>query len=157
MEEKLEGNYTRMLHVVFNKSWKQQPTKQQLYRPLFFIISQTIQVKRTKHTGHCWRNKSEPMSGFLLWTLTHERTSDGRLARTYIHQLSADTRCSLEDLPGAMREREREREREKYVVYHRWSLTTTKTRICKNVILYFYSSTVTLVRSRRTIGENSRS
>ena len=27
-EKKLDGDYTRMLHAVLNKSWKQQPTKQ---------------------------------------------------------------------------------------------------------------------------------
>ena len=27
----LYGNYTRMLRVILNKSWRQHPTKQQLY------------------------------------------------------------------------------------------------------------------------------
>ena len=31
MEKKLGGNYTRMLWAVLNKSWRQHPTKQQLY------------------------------------------------------------------------------------------------------------------------------
>ena len=31
MEKKLEGNYPRMLRAILNKSWRQQPTKQQLY------------------------------------------------------------------------------------------------------------------------------
>ena len=31
MEKKLDGNYTRMLQVILNKSWRQHPTKQQLY------------------------------------------------------------------------------------------------------------------------------
>ena len=31
MEKKLDSNYTRMLRAILNKSWKQQPTKQQLY------------------------------------------------------------------------------------------------------------------------------
>ena len=31
MEKKLDGNYTRMLRTVLNKSWRQRPTKQQLY------------------------------------------------------------------------------------------------------------------------------
>ena len=30
MEKKLDGNYKRMLHAILNKSWKQQPTRQQL-------------------------------------------------------------------------------------------------------------------------------
>ena len=31
MEKKLDGNYTRMLWEILNKSWRQNPTKQQLY------------------------------------------------------------------------------------------------------------------------------
>ena len=31
MEKKLDDNYTRMLQAILNKSWRQQPTKQQLY------------------------------------------------------------------------------------------------------------------------------
>ena len=39
LKKKLDGKYTRMLHVVLNKSWKQQ-----MYDHLF-PISQTIQVR----------------------------------------------------------------------------------------------------------------
>ena len=31
MEKKLDGNYTRMLQAILNKSWRQYPKKQQLY------------------------------------------------------------------------------------------------------------------------------
>ena len=31
MEKKLDGNYTRMLRAILNKSWRQNPTKQQIY------------------------------------------------------------------------------------------------------------------------------
>ena len=31
IEKKLDGNYTRMLWTLLNKSWRQHPTKQQLY------------------------------------------------------------------------------------------------------------------------------
>ena len=47
-EKKLDGNHTRMLHAVLNKSQKQYPTKQQLYS-LLSPISKTIQVRQTKH------------------------------------------------------------------------------------------------------------
>ena len=33
-KRKLDGNFTRMLRAVWNKSWRQHPTKQQLYRYL---------------------------------------------------------------------------------------------------------------------------
>ena len=64
-----------------------------------------------KHMGHCWRSKDELISDVLLWTLTYGRASVGRPARTYLHQLCADTGCSLKDLLGAMEDRDEWRER----------------------------------------------
>ena len=31
LEKKLDGNYTRMLRAILNKSWQQRPTRKQLY------------------------------------------------------------------------------------------------------------------------------
>ena len=31
LEKKLDGNYTRMLRAILNKSWQQHPTRHQLY------------------------------------------------------------------------------------------------------------------------------
>ena len=90
MEKKLDGNYTRMLRAILNKSWRQHTTKQQLYGHLP-PITKTIKI-------------------------SHGRANAGRPAQTYIQQLFADTGCSPEDLPKAMDDREvwrRERERER--------------------------------------------
>ena len=46
--EKLDGNYTRMLRAILNKSWQQHLTRHQLYGHLP-PISKTIQVRRTRH------------------------------------------------------------------------------------------------------------
>ena len=51
MEEKLDGNYTRMLRAILNKSWRQHPTKQQLYGHLP-PITNTIKIRRTIHARH---------------------------------------------------------------------------------------------------------
>ena len=67
LEKKLDGNYTRMLRAILNKSWRQHPTKHQLYSHLP-PISKTINVRRTRHTGHSWRSKDELISDVLLWT-----------------------------------------------------------------------------------------
>ena len=67
LEKKLDGNYTRMPWAVLNKSWRQHPTKQQLYGHLP-PISKTIEIRRTRHAGHCWRSKDELISDVLLWT-----------------------------------------------------------------------------------------
>ena len=73
LEKKLNGNYTRMLRAILNKSWR--------------------------HAGHCWRSRNELISDVFLWTPTYGRAKAGRLARTYIQQLCEDTECSSEDLP----------------------------------------------------------
>ena len=110
LEKKLNGNYTRMLRAILNKSWRQHPTRHQLYGHLP-PVTKTIQVRRTRHAGHCWRSRDELIRDVLLWTPTHGRAKAGRPARTYIQQLCEDTGCCPEDLPGAMNDREEWRER----------------------------------------------
>ena len=48
LEKKLDGNYTRMLRTILNRSWQQHPTRCQLYGHLP-PITKTIQVRRTRH------------------------------------------------------------------------------------------------------------
>ena len=110
LEKKLDGNYTRILRAILNKFWRQNPTRHQLYGHLP-PITKTIQVRRTRHAGHCWRSRGELISDVLLWTPTYGRAKAGRPARTYIQQLCKDTGCSPEDLPEAMNDREKWRER----------------------------------------------
>ncbi len=105
-EKKLDGNYTRMLRAILNKSWRQHPTRQQLYgqRPPI------TKVRRTRHAGHCWRSRDELISDALQWTPTYGRAKAGRPARKYIQQLCEDTGYSPEHLPEAMNNREKWRE-----------------------------------------------
>ena len=107
MEKKLDGNYTRMLLTILNKSWRQHPTKHQLYGHLP-PITKTIKVRRTRHTGHFWRSREKLIRDVLLWIPSH---GWAKAARTYIQQLSKDTGCSPEDLQEAMNGREEGRER----------------------------------------------
>ena len=109
LEKKLDGNYTRMPRAILNKSWRQHPTRHQLYVHLP-PITKTIQVRRTRHAGHCWRSRDELISDVLLWTPTHGRAKAGRPERTYIQQLCEDTGCCPEDLPKAMNDRKKWRE-----------------------------------------------
>ena len=99
-----------MLRAILNKSWRQNPTRHQLYSHLP-PITKTIQVRRTRHAGHCWRSKDELISDVLLWTPTYGQAKAGRPTRTYIQQLSEDTGCNPEDLPEAVNDREKWRER----------------------------------------------
>ena len=72
IEKKFDGNYTRILQVILSKSWRQHPTKQQLYSHLP-PITKTIQVRRTRHVGPCWRSGDELISDILLWTCGEEK------------------------------------------------------------------------------------
>ena len=74
-------------------------------------ITKTIQVRQTRHAGHCWRSRDELIRVVLLWTPTHGRAKAGRPARSYIQQLCEDTECCPEDQPRAMNDREEWRER----------------------------------------------
>ena len=99
LEKKLDGNYTRMLQFVFNKSWKQQTTKELLHSHLPPIL-QSVHVRWTRYAGHCWRSKKERICNVLLWISIHGYTSIGRPAQAYIPQL-----C-LEGLPRAMADKD---------------------------------------------------
>ena len=64
LEKKLDGNYTRMLREILNKSWRQHPTRHQTYGHLPPISK----FRRTRHAGHCWRSRDELIRDVLLWT-----------------------------------------------------------------------------------------
>ena len=87
-EKKIYENNTRMLRPVFSKYWKQHLIKQQLYA--YLPKKKNIQERRKRQAGHSWRSKNKLPHGV------------GRLARTYINQLCADTECCREDLPRTM-------------------------------------------------------
>ena len=42
LEKKLDGDYTRMLRAILNKSWRQHATRHQLYGQLIIIISKLL-------------------------------------------------------------------------------------------------------------------
>ena len=81
MKKKLDGNYTRMLRAILNKSWRQHPTRHQLLGHLP-PITKTIQARRTRHAGHRWRSRDELISDVLLWIPTYGRAKAGQPART---------------------------------------------------------------------------
>ena len=109
-EKKVDGNYTRMLRAILNKSWRQHPTKHQLYSHLPPNMK-TIKVRRTRHVGHGWRNRDEIISDVLLWTPHILPSKGGRPARKYKQWLCENTGCSPEDLSEAMKDKEKCRER----------------------------------------------
>ena len=106
IDEKLNSNCKRMLWTVMNKSWKQHPTKQQLYgqQP---PISKTIQIRWTRHARHCRRSKDKLISYVLLWIPSHGQVRVGWPARNYLQRLCTDTGCSIEDPPRVMDHRDK--------------------------------------------------
>ena len=79
LEQKLDGNYTKMLRAILNKFWRQHPTRHQLYGHLS-PITKTIQVRRTRHAGRSWRSRDELISDVHpmdphIWPSKSRRTS----------------------------------------------------------------------------------
>ena len=74
IEKRPDGNYTRMLRAIMNKSWKQHPTKQQLCGHLL-SISKTIQVRRMGHAVHCCGSKDKLISDILFYGPPHTDVS----------------------------------------------------------------------------------
>ena len=109
-EEEARRQLHKNVAAILNKSWRQHSARHTLYGHLP-PITKTVQVRRTRHTGHCWIIKDELISDVLLWTPVYGQAKAGRPARTYIQQLCEDTGCSPEDLPEAMNDREKWRER----------------------------------------------
>ena len=79
LEKKLDGNYTRMLRAILNKSWRQHPTNHQLYGHLS-PTTKTLQVRRTRHAGtllekqeraHKWCSPMDPQ----IWPRKSRTTS----------------------------------------------------------------------------------
>ena len=72
LQKKLDGNYTRMSRAILNKFWRKHPARHQLYghQP---PITKTIQVRRTRHAGHCWRSRDELISDVLICNPTYGR------------------------------------------------------------------------------------
>ena len=52
LEKKLDGNYKRMFRAILSNSWRQHPTRHELYAHLR-PITKTIQIRRARHAGHC--------------------------------------------------------------------------------------------------------
>ena len=75
--KKLDSNCTRMLRA---QDTPQDTNCTATCPP----ITKTIQVRQTKHAGHCWRSRDELISDVLLWTPTRDRAKS-RMTSMKIH------------------------------------------------------------------------
>ena len=101
-ENKTDGNYTRKLRTVLNKSWKRHPTRQQVFGQLPPIS----QVRRTRHADTAGEARINSLATFF-----YGHTSVGRLVTTDILQLCTDIECKLEHPLGVNDGRDRWGER----------------------------------------------
>ena len=108
MEKTLDSNCTRMLQTILNKSWKQHPTKQQLYGHLYL---KPFKSDKQDMLDTAWEVRTSSLVT-LFCGLLQTNKGVGCLARTYLWQFRTDTGCSLEDLPNAMDDKDEWRERE---------------------------------------------
>ena len=88
--EKWDGNYTRILHAILNKSSIQHSTKQQLHGHL-------TSISQSKMHKTCWKKKDELISDILLYRFLHMDTPVLNEQQKHIHQLCANTCCHLKD------------------------------------------------------------
>ena len=105
--KKLDGNYTRMLQAILNKSWRQHPTRHQLYGHLL-PITKTIKLDEpdTQNTAGEVRTHSLVMYSYGPPHMTKQKQDD-----QHEQQLGKDKGCSPEDLPEAINDKEKWRER----------------------------------------------
>ena len=93
LEKKLDGNYTRMLRAILNKSWRQHPTRHQLIWSSSLLLFQdcchslVIFIESyMQDIPIFWRSRDELMSQMYSYGLpTHGRAKAGRPARTYLY------------------------------------------------------------------------
>ena len=90
LTKSLDGCYTRMLRVIFNISWQQHITNEELYDDLPKITDK-IATRRLRLAGHALRHPELPASSVLLWEPKHRRMSRGRPIKTMIDFLRADS------------------------------------------------------------------
>ena len=119
MEKKIDGNYSRMMRAILNKSWRHYLIKQQLY-DLLPAITKTIKIRQTRYAGHCWRCRDEIISDIFPWTSSNGRAKAEGPAITYKQQFFADTGCRPEDLPEEMDDRKGWWERSRISVLIAW-------------------------------------
>ena len=108
-EDNSMGMVDLVLRAVLNIFRKQYPTKQQLYGHLP-TISQTIQVKWTKHVGHCWKSKAMFSHG-LVHMDAPVLADQQRFISVLWRRRIQSRRPARSDGCKGLRERKRERER----------------------------------------------
>ena len=79
-----------MLRAILNKPGRQHPTRHQLYSHLP-AVTKTIQVRRTRHAGHCWSGEARTNSS-VMYSYGHQHMAkqkqDDQLEHIYSSYVS---------------------------------------------------------------------
>ena len=112
MEKRLDGTYTRLLMRAQNLSWKNHPSKEQIYGKLP-AVSELIKARRVQFAGHCYRAENEVISSLLLWS----PTAHGRGRKlSYPAMIARATNLEKQDLSRAMQDLKYSRSRVNSIV-----------------------------------------
>ena len=95
METRLDGLYTKLLRRALNISWRDHVSNQELYGDVP-KLSLTIQQRRLRFAGHCYRSTNQPISKLLFWTPTGGKRGSGAGNKTFIKMLKKDTKLQSE-------------------------------------------------------------
>ena len=67
LEKKFDGNFSRKLKAILNKSSKQHPKTRQMCCHLP-PITETIRKNWTRYFEHCWKSKWDSFIDYYTWT-----------------------------------------------------------------------------------------
>ena len=105
LEKRLNGNYTRMLRAILNRSWKDHAKNKDIYGNIMDICT-SIRQQRLRFSGHCWGSKLELASDVIIYHPTHGKRKRGRPRRKYVDQLMDDTLCDINEIKKAKEDRD---------------------------------------------------
>ena len=100
---RLDGAYTRLLRKALNEWYP--ITNEDLYGAIP-KASKTVQLRRLRFAGHCYRRHDQPVRDLVLWTPKGRFRVGGQAKMTYPKRLLADTSYkSIAELSRCMTDR----------------------------------------------------
>ena len=144
-----------MLRAILNKSWLATPHEATNCTSYLHPITKTIQVRRTRHAGHCWRSRDELIRDVLLW-IPHTWPPKSRTTSTNVHSAALwGLQVVVLDRPnlGCMNDREEWLdEGQGYPCYQRDMMMMLMTLF---IYIYIYIIYIIIYRQTVSLSHNS--
>ena len=139
LEKKLDGNYTRMLRAILNKSWRQHPLQDANCTATCLLSWKLFKLDEPDMQDTAGEAGTNSSVMYSLWTPTHGRAKAGRPSTK--HTFSSYVRIQdvvLKTCLGVMNDREewRERVRDIRATSTTWWWWWFTFLIIQNLILY---------------------